>query len=287
MKTILKYTGSKSGLVDVIDQYVPDETQVIVEPFSGSVSYAMSTGLPFYITDAQPMLIHFWKALRDQPGLLIEHIKMHEEKSCKDYFHELTADHRAGNFESATDIELAAFYYYTVYAGFNGLFRVNKKDGCNTPWGGDSRKFILPEDRFLEVSKYLNEKCIGIYHQQFDDEDFLESILASGKKYFVLIDPPYVNGDDGKKVYREYTSDKIDDDFYSRIKLMMTTLSDHEIPFLLTNTYCDYILDKFASEGDWCADKVPVSYSIAADGQKRGSKFEAFVSKKGANNGNV
>jgi DNA adenine methylase len=274
MKTPIKYIGSKAGLIDEISSYVPEDTTVIVEPFAGSGAFSFSSGSPFYLIDNQPELINFYEVLINKPSELILELESMKKLNCEEFFMEVRSNDRGEHWYSLGDVVRAARYYYILYAGYNGMYRVNKKNQANVPWGGDSRKFSVPEEKLLDASEYMKSKCRGVFRQQFDNLSIITSILDAGERPFVLIDPPYVDGDNGKKVYREYTDDTIDEVFYHRLYEYLIALDIAGVPFLMTNTYARYIRRKFRR---WNIHKVPTKYTVAADKTKRGEKFEAWV----------
>lgn len=280
MKTPLKYAGSKSKLSKEIQKYMPEDTTIIIEPFCGSGAYSFMSGLPFVLKDSQGELINFWRVLGSDPKALISEIKILASQSNSEFYLKIRNQDRIEGYENVVPVLRAARYYYIVYAGYNTGYRVNKKNQCNIPWGGDTRKFCLDEEKLLLTSRYLRKNCRGILHEQFDEntEKLLGTILKQGDKPFFLIDPPYVDGDDKKKVYREYSSDTIDGKFYDRLFNFMNLLEERGLPFLMTNTYCEYILDMFCG---WKIDKVATKYSVSASGESRGEKFEAFTSNYG------
>lgn len=273
MEAPIKYVGSKRGLADIIYKYVPNDTSIIFENFSGSGAFSFSSGLPFYLSDSQPELVNFFSVLEDNVAGLVLMLEDFYKTHSKEFYLSTRAQDRLEYFSNMSEVYRAARYYYIIYSGFNGLYRVNSKGQCNTPWG--DRKFIIDRDKLERASLHLDRYCRGISCNQFDDTSIIESAISSGEKPFVLIDPPYVDGDNGKKVYREYTTDIIDDKFYDRLELYMKRLDRADIPFLMTNTYCEYIKDKFSK---WNIDKVTTSYKVAADKTRRGDKFEAFTS---------
>lgn len=281
MKTPLKYCGSKNKLSEEIMKYVPADTTCIVEPFCGSLAFSFNAGLPFYAFDAQSELMMFWEALRDYPEELITQIKRFSKDNCREKFMKIRSADRQEGFEDYGCIYRGARYYYIVYSGHNTGYRVNQKNQCNIPWGGDTRKFVLNEDYLREVSAYLKESGYAFINCQFDSEEvfaILRSLIDSGDIPFVLIDPPYVDGDDGKKVYREYTGDKIDNAFHERMLSFMRALTEARIPFVMTNTYCQQIKEIY---GYFEINKVQTKYSVSGDKENGTEKFEAFVTNMG------
>lgn len=280
-RTPLKYVGGKGKLLPEILKYLPEDTDVIVEPFCGSAALSFSLDKPFYISDMSPELIVFFEELRDNPDKLYSEALKLSQQHSKEFYLEVRQWDRSEGFLSPEPVSRtlrAARYLYIIYHGFNGIYRVNQKGYCNTPSGGDSRKY--PEDikqLLVDASKHLNTWCKGIFLQEFDNTDLLKSMIDSGENPFVLIDPPYFNQDGDKKVFQEYTTTKIDAGFILRLSDYMDDLNNAGISFLMTNTYCKTIEKCFPM---WRLDKVPTKYIVGGKSEREGCKFEYFVSNK-------
>ena len=281
-KSPLKYVGGKGKMLDHIIPYIPETTDVIIEPFCGSAALSFSQDKPFYLSDMSPELINFMKELRDNPyELYTEAVKLSQSHS-KEFYLEARQWDRLKGFSTSqpcTRNLRAARYLYIIYYGFNGLYRVNQKGYCNTPYGGDNRKYPDDIEQMLkDASKHLNTWCKGIFCQEFDDMSQLESIIDSGNEVFIFIDPPYEEGDNGKKVFQEYTSTKIDNKFTDRLVNYLESLDAAGVPFLMTNTSCKYVKETY---NKWNIKNVPVNYIVGADKERTGNKFEMFVSNTG------
>ena len=273
-----KFAGSKSKLIPEIRKYIPEDTTTIYEPFCGSASLSFDMNLPFYISDSSPELMNFFETLKDDHLFdnLLRTLKVHKRVSSEEHYYIMRGEDRLKSFMMMNKAQRAARFYYILLTGFNGLYRVNQSNQCSTPFG--KRKFNYSPEHLIEMREYMKTYCKGSFLQEFDDFGLLESIIDSGEKPFVFIDSPYFPADDGKKVYTEYTAEGIRGDFKERYHLYILALRAAKIPFLATNTWCSYISDTFSS---FQVDKKPIKYTIAADGTRRGEKFEAFISNFG------
>lgn len=269
----LKYAGSKRKLIPEILKYIPINTKLIVEPFCGSAALSFSQDKNFIINDASEELINFYEVLQFRTDEFISNLKkLDSSTKDKELYLEFRKMDRVENFtDKVCMLDRAIRYYYIIRAGFNGLYRVNGSGYCNTPFG--DRCYTTDEPALRAAAEHLGVYCNDYCSLQFDDDRIL-SLVDSPEDTFILIDPPYQDGDDGKHVYQEYTADKIDEKFYIRLDKYLDTLNSKGYKFLLTNTYCKFITDRFSR---FNVDKVPTKYSIAADGESRGVKFEAFV----------
>jgi DNA adenine methylase len=268
----IRYAGSKRKLVPKILEKMPTNTKLIVEPFCGSAAFSFSQDKQFVINDASAELINFYEVLQFRTEEFIENLqKLDSSVKDKDLYLKMRSLDKLPNFEDTiSTMERAIRYYYIIRVGFNGLYRVSGK-GLNTPFG--DRCYSTDVEALLQAADHLNKYCIDYHSLQFDDESIIP-VNCSSDEVFILIDPPYQTGDDGKKVFQEYTTDKIDESFYARLDKYLDKLNDSSYKFLLTNTYCKFITERFAR---FNVEKVPIKYSIAADGEKRGTKFEAFI----------
>lgn len=269
----IKYAGSKRKLIQQILEKMPTNTKLIVEPFCGSAALSFSQDKYLIINDASSELINFYEVLQSRTEEFISNLqKLDSTLKDKDRYLQIRSLDRLPNFEdTACTMDRAIRYYYIIRSGFNGLYRVNSKGTCNTSFG--DRYYSTDTDALRQAAAHLGKYCIGLHSLQFDDE-LIIPVNYSPNEAFILIDPPYQTGDDGKHVYQEYTADKIDEAFYVRLDNYLDMLDEKGYKFLLTNTYCKFITERFAR---FNVEKLPIKYSIAADGEKRGTKFEAFI----------
>ncbi len=278
---LLKYVGSKDQLLPVIGKYIPDNIDTIIEPFCGSASVSLSQDKSYYLADSSPELINFLECVRDCPVATIVAIKNINDKYLslddslkKDFYMKLRSEDRKDGFSLNNTRLRAARYYFIIYHCFNGMYRVNQKGQCNTPFGGNVRK--LPkdwEDRIRLSSEHMVENCKGILYQQFDDTGYIQSLIDSTEdvsKLFVFIDPPYHD------TFDMYTKEGTRFDFWDRLLNYLEDLDKAGIAFLMTNSYNDFILNKFSK---FKVDKVPVMYTISANGN-RPTVFESFITNK-------
>ena len=267
----VKYVGSKRKLLKEIENYIPKDTNTIIEPFAGSGALSFSKDLPFYLVDKSPELINFLQVLNHPESFskLIILLEVFRGSHSKEFYMDVRKTDRLPRFDHLPRVYRAARYYYIIYSGFNGLYRVNKRNECNTPWG--SRDFNVDTIHLNNCHVHLKTFCKGIHYQEFNNMELYQSIVDySDSKPFVLIDPPYY----GDKVFKAYTPEGDGGDFYFDLYNFMCDLDEANIPFLMTNSDDEYIDNMF---NEWGIDKVATKYSIAADGKKRGVKFESFV----------
>ena len=272
MKPPLKYVGGKGKLLAEIKRYIPEDTTVIVEPFSGSAALSFSKDLPFYLVDKSPELVNFLQVLNNKDAYtkMIGLLRTFEDKHSKEFYLETRAADREPRFNYKPKVHRAARYYYIIYAGFNGLYRVNKSNQSNTPWG--QRDFVVNRGRLLDCHDHMIKYCKGVHYQEFNEIVVYQQLLDLGEKPFVFIDPPYYNA------FTSYTPKGDGGDFYYNLYNFLCDLDDLGITFLMTNSDNDYINEMFS---EWDIDRITTKYSVAASGERRGERFESFISNKG------
>lgn len=280
---MIKYTGSKRKLIPEIEKYMPPTTTLIMEPFAGSAAFSLSQDCTFMASDKSPELVNFMNMVRENPIVLAEEIgntfrwfKKTSESTmhldAKELYTGYRNKDRLENFLTEWDaMDRAVRYYFIIYHGFNGLYRVNKKNQCNTPFGKRFPEFSPA--KFLEDAANLRKKCLSFHHEEFDDKASLYKLIEHkelGGTPFVLIDPPYLG------VWNQYTPEVDGGDFYDRLLKYLDRLDAEGIDFLMTNSDKPELIQMVDTK--FRVELVPIKYSIAADGTKRGTSFESFTS---------
>lgn len=267
-----KYIGSKGKLIDQILPYIPEQATVVYEPFSGSASLSLSQDLPFYLSDTQPELVNFLQCVKEAPVEVSSRVaELGESVKTTEAFLALRAADRREGFLNSCPYSRAARYYFILYRGYNGLYRVNGKGQCNTPFGGEHQKLPKGFESHIELISKELQRAKGIELLEFDNEEILPAILDSGEKPFVFIDPPYYG------TFDQYVKDRPNPEFWERLKKYTEDLNEAGIPFLLTNSDDPFILELFK---DSDIELVPIKYTVAADKTKRVTKQETFISNK-------
>lgn len=185
----LKWVGGKRRVLPEIFKDMPEMFQHYYEPFIGGGAlffHLRSHGLlmdhQITISDANLRLVRTYKAIRDDIGGVIERLSVYKERHCKEFFYDMR-DVDVDRKRSNTDV--AAWMIYLNKTGFNGLYRVNKKNKFNTPFGSYANPNICDESNLRACSYALQN--VEILHAYFDH---LSKRVK--KNDFVYFDPPYV-----------------------------------------------------------------------------------------------
>jgi DNA adenine methylase len=101
------------------------------------------------------------------------------------YLEDFYYDIRARDPATLDPVERAARFIYLNRTCFNGLYRVNKHNQFNVPFGAYTNPVICDETRLRAVSRTLQ----GVMFFSEDYKEFLEREVKAGD--FIYLDPPY------------------------------------------------------------------------------------------------
>lgn len=202
-RPFLKWVGGKTQLLPELLKHVPGATGEYItpggfgayyEPFlgGGALFFELSRlGLLKHgavLSDANKELINCYTQLRDHAKDVITELRYHSEKHSEKHYYAL----REANFEGALqDARLvrAARFIYINKAGYNGLWRVNRKGECNVPWGKHA-KFEPDEENLIACADALRFSIIRTLG--FEEALCEHALLEPSAGDLVYADPPYL-----------------------------------------------------------------------------------------------
>lgn len=203
----LKWAGGKRAMVPTLFKYIPDswdpKRDLYIEPFLGSGALFFALAPPHAVlTDLNEVLIETYEALQEEwqcyqmgqsagSTSLFSRLAYLEERHRKEGRACYTEVREALNLHKLGSIPTAAFFIFVNRAGFNGLWRVNKKGEMNTPWGKNPNVKIFHKKRLLECMAVLSDSR----SLKINVDDALDPIgyLHAGriKNALIYLDPPY------------------------------------------------------------------------------------------------
>jgi DNA adenine methylase len=175
-------------------------------------------------------------------------------------------DRNKNIFSQFSNIDKASRTIYLNKTGYNGLYRVNSKGFFNVPFGRHKNPNICDKENLRVVSRVL-QTC-KIIHGSFElCLDFAE------KNDFVYLDPPYYPLSN-TALFTSYT--KQDFGKESQLKLFETfkRLDQKGCQLLLSNSYCDFILDLYR---DFSIITLKAKRAINSISSKRGWINEVLI----------
>lgn len=222
MKTIVKWAGSKSRVMETLKQHLPAGDR-LVEPFAGSCSVMMNTDYPAYlIADVNPDLINMYEVIKNKPTEFI--------CVAKDLFksgnHEFTYYTKRLAFNSHIDSPFirAVYFLYLNRHCFNGLCRYNQSGGFNVPYGKYKAPYF-PEIEiraFAEKAKRATFLCCT----------FEETLRMVAPGDVVYCDPPYLVEAKG---FTNYHVGGFGLSEQNRLALLLSRLAKRDYPVVASN----------------------------------------------------
>lgn len=237
LKPFIKWVGGKRQLLDVITSNLPEEFNHYYEPFigGGAVFFELQH-TPSLINDYNTELVNVYETIRDNIDELVEELKNHSINNSKDYYLEIRAWDRTDNYSKRTNVERAARFIYMNKTGFNGLYRVNKKNQFNVPYGKYVNPNIVNEGLLREVSEFLNEDGIRI-----TAGDFEEAVKDAKAGDFIYFDPPYAPLDVDLNNFVGYTDNGFGYDEQLRLRDLFVELDERGCYVMLSNSSSEII----------------------------------------------
>ena len=194
-KPFLKWAGGKTQLLDEIDTRLHNkeidsgQIDTYIEPFvgGGAVFFHIAQNYPrishFYLFDVNEDLVNCYNAIKnDVTSVVVELRKLErrylksDETARKNMFYQIRDE-----FNRDRSPAKLIFLNKTCY---NGLYRVNKSNEFNVPFGGYKNPTICDEENLEAVSTVLQ-------NAEIITADFEESEQYISKHCFIYLDPPY------------------------------------------------------------------------------------------------
>jgi DNA adenine methylase len=224
VKPFLKWAGGKTRLLPSLRNSLPPHFDRYVEPFVGGGAFFFDLSPRVAVLgDSNPELMNCYEVVRDHPEELIEAILQFRVSGPEFY--------RIRGLDPNTlpAITRAARLIYLNKTCYNGLYRVNKQGGFNTPYGRNSNVKVVNPANLRASSERL--KRVHLLCADF------EAVLESAQKGdFVYLDPPYVPV--GKfSDFKRYTKDQFYEADQERLADTFHELADRGCFVLLSNSY--------------------------------------------------
>ena len=203
------------------------------------------------------------------------HLLSEQPEEKKKYFYD---KRKLFNTREADPIAQTALFIFLNRTCFNGLYRVNKKNGFNVPIGSYKKPMICDENNLLKVSKLLEKVEIlsGDFEQTYDH------VNENSIFYF---DPPYKPLSETSS-FNSYAKKQFDDLEQIRLKQFCDKLDSIGVKWILSNSDVkgknpdDNFFDDLFS--GYQINRVMAKRSINANPNKRGQLTELLIENMGA-----
>jgi len=273
MVGFIKWAGGKKQLLKQFKPYFPKKINRYFEIFVGGGAvafYIIKNKKPKYVflSDINEELINCYMVIKEDVEELIKLLKEYKKKHNKKVYYEI----RAEDPKLLSDISRAGRFIYLNKTCFNGLYRVNSKDGFNVPMGSYKNPSIVMEKELREISKLL--KDVEIKVMSFED-----IIKLTKKGDFIYLDPPYYPLKKGKS-FTTYTKGNFLEEEQKQLAEVFSKLDKKGCKVMLSNSDTKFIKDLYK---DYPIKKVKANRMINCQGSKRGKINEVVVTNYSLN----
>ncbi|EPU3934616.1 DNA adenine methylase [Morganella morganii] len=213
-KTILKWAGSKVGIMEQLRPHLP-KTKRLVEPFAGSCAVMMNTDYEQYlIADVNNDLITMYQQIASDniDEVIRTAYDLFELETVESGYY-VERDFFNKSKRVLQPEFIAAYFIYLNRHCYNGLCRYNQKGGFNVPCG-KYKKPYFPEKEIRAFAAKVQNASV----HNFTWQDTL-SLVDFGDG--VYCDPPYMG-----KNFTQYHADGFTDSDNEALAFALKDLND-------------------------------------------------------------
>jgi len=222
-RPFVKWAGGKRQILRELLKHVPSKHGRYFEPFVGGGALFFATRPKRAIlADVNERLVRAYRGVRDDVEAVISLLKKWPHDPV---FFEKS---RSRPVDEGTDVEVAAWFVYLNKTGFNGLYRVNKKNRFNVPFGRYENPKICDPRTLRACSEALANTDLKV-------GDFEEIASAAKRGDFVYFDPPYAPLSPTSS-FTSYTSSGFGLDEQTRLRNLARELKRSGVHVLLSNS---------------------------------------------------
>jgi len=261
-RPFLKWAGGKRQLLPTLRRHAPPNPRHYFEPFVGGGALFFATRPKrAVLADVNERLIRAYRGVRESVDEVIRLLRTypHDPK----FFYRF----READIDDGTDAEVAAWFIYLNKTGFNGLYRVNRENRYNVPFGRYANPAICDEPTLRACSAALASTSLQV-------ADF-ESVVEKAKRGdFVYFDPPYMPLSTTSS-FTSYTSDGFGGAEQARLRDTARRLKERGVDVLLSNSSAPAIRKLYADGFDII--KVSATRVVNSKATARGAVVELLI----------
>jgi DNA adenine methylase len=261
-KPFIKWAGGKRQLLPHLMARSPAAFNRFYEPFvgGGALFFALRPRRAT-LADVNQRLIRTYKGVRDDVEAVIKRLRALPHDS--QFFYE----YRQIDIDARNDADVAAWFIYLNKTGFNGLYRVNRGNRFNVPFGRYAKPMICDETTLRKCSAALAGTELLV-------ADFEVAVGKAKRGDFVYFDPPYVPLS-ASSSFTSYTSTGFGVEQQARLRDAAARLKRRGVRVLLSNSAAPLVRELYA-EG-FSLHEVPATRMVNSDASKRSAIIELLI----------
>jgi DNA adenine methylase len=236
-RPFIKWAGGKRQLLRSLLEHAPLEPARYFEPFigGGALFFALRPRRAV-LADVNARLIRTYKGVRDGVDEVIRLLRSYPHDST--FFYRF----REEKVDGGSDAEVAAWFIYLNKTGYNGLYRVNRNNGFNVPFGRYANPNICDEPTLRACSTALAGTELLV-------EDFEAVVAQANRGDFVYFDPPYVPLSTTSS-FTSYTANGFGAAEQTRLRDTAKKLKTRGVRVLLSNSSAPFVRSLYADSFD-------------------------------------
>ena len=269
-KPFVKWVGGKRRVIPSLLESLPEHFENYFEPFIGGgalffhlQSQGLLEGRSITLSDANLRLIRTYRAIRDDVDSVIEKLSQHQTMNSKYYFYQVR-DIKVDAYSD--DADVAAWFIYLNKTAFNGLYRVNKKNRFNAPFGKYKNPNICDSVNLLQCSQAL--QGVTLLHSSFEHVSH-----KAQEGDFVYFDPPYVPVS-LTAAFTSYTDNGFGSEEQTLLRDCVQSLKMNGVNIMLSNSDHSFVRDLYQH---FSIRSIQVGRAINCKGTQRGAVGEVIV----------
>ena len=228
---ILKWAGGKQIIARTLVEFFPKTYRRYFEPFVGGCSVALESGATGgALNDQNEWLVDTYRAIADDWRRVVD--VLDTLTNTEREFYRI----RVINPKTVDPYTRAAMLIYLNKTCFRGLFRVNKRNQFNVPYGRYDRRYYDPANlaAFAEFIRNF-ELHVG---------DFEVALADATSGDFIYLDPPY-HRIGGYSDFNRYTSGQFKEIDHLRLRNVCVDLDMRGIRWVQSNSSTEYIRELY------------------------------------------
>ena len=269
-KPFVKWAGGKRQIIDKLKEYAPDEFNTYYEPFigGGALLFELSPKKAV-INDYNEELMNVFRCIKDEQKYtkMCNELNRYEVNHSEEFYYEMRSkDKDKAKYNKMPDYKKAARTIYLNKACFNGLYRVNKNNEFNVPFGKKTKVNTYDGQNLGIIHSYLNFNEVTI-----QSIDFEESVKNAKPGDFIYFDPPY---DSETNTFNDYTENGFGKEEQVRLARVYKELADKGCYVMLSNHNTTLIKELYK---DYNIHLIEAKRNINSNGKKRGKVEEVII----------
>jgi DNA adenine methylase len=264
-RPFLKWAGGKRQLLPHLLRHVPPSvrsTGRYYEPFvgGGALFFALRPARAT-LADVNERLVRAYRGVAHHVGDVVRLLGGYPHAS--EFFYRL----RAEAIDARSDAEVAAWFIYLNRTGYNGLYRVNRKNVFNVPFGRYANPTVCDEPTLRACAAALAGTTLLV-------ADFEKVVSSARRGDFVYFDPPYAPLS-ATSSFTSYTSDGFGPDDQRRLRDVARRLKKRGVHVLLSNSSAPLTRELYADGFE--VFEVPATRMLNSKGDGRGAIAELVI----------